>query len=316
MEAIGGYFELALRKGNHYHSEALMLNTGRNCLEYLILARQIRHIYLPYFTCEVLLEPISKLKVKCDFYDIDESLNPCLNKIIAEKCDAILVTDYFGVKHSIIKKLSIEYGTKLIVDNAQAFFTNPLPDTDTFYSPRKFFGIPDGAYLYTKHRLSEELEQDHSVERISHLLLRCDYSAEKGYDNFKKNENDLNNNPIRKMSKLTEKLLQSVDYEKAKKVRMDNFSFLHSRLKQINLYVFSDIQDEVPMVYPLMIDMPELRQKLIEQKIYIATYWPNVFEWCKEESNEYYFAKNILPLPIDQRYGIEEMNKIVNLILE
>ena len=35
-EAIGGYFELELSKGEHYHKGALRLNTARNCLESLL----------------------------------------------------------------------------------------------------------------------------------------------------------------------------------------------------------------------------------------------------------------------------------------
>lgn len=34
-KAIGGYFELELRKGEHYHKDALRLNTARNCFEYV-----------------------------------------------------------------------------------------------------------------------------------------------------------------------------------------------------------------------------------------------------------------------------------------
>ena len=39
MSAIGGYFELELRKGEHYHKEALRLNTARNSFEYILRAR-------------------------------------------------------------------------------------------------------------------------------------------------------------------------------------------------------------------------------------------------------------------------------------
>jgi len=47
----------------------------------------------------------------------------------------------------------------------------------------------------------------------------------------------------------------------------------------------------------------------------VATYWPNVFNWCENKTLEFDLAKNILPLPIDQRYGSEEMERIVELII-
>ena len=36
MEAIGGYFELELHKGEHYHKDAIRLNSGSNCFEYIL----------------------------------------------------------------------------------------------------------------------------------------------------------------------------------------------------------------------------------------------------------------------------------------
>ena len=64
MKAIGGYFELELQKNEEYHKDALSLNTGRNALEYILKANAYKKIYIPYFTCDVLLQPILKLKLK------------------------------------------------------------------------------------------------------------------------------------------------------------------------------------------------------------------------------------------------------------
>lgn len=70
------------------------------------------------------------------------------------------------------------------------------------------------------------------------------------------------------------------------------------------------------MVYPYLTNDVTLRKRLIANKIYVATYWPNVFDWCNESDVEYQMAKNIIPLPIDQRYGVADMDIIVNTIIE
>lgn len=57
------------------------------------------------------------------------------------------------------------------------------------------------------------------------------------------------------------------------------------------------------MVYPYYTEKENIRQKLIENKIYIATYWPNTSEWCSENQIEKKLAKMIIPLPIDQRFA-------------
>lgn len=61
-------------------------------------------------------------------------------------------------------------------------------------------------------------------------------------------------------------------------------------------------------MYPLYIENGDkIRQKLRLLKIYIPVLWPNVLNDCKENQCEYRMAKNILPLPCDQRYKEEEM---------
>lgn len=72
----------------------------------------------------------------------------------------------------------------------------------------------------------------------------------------------------------------------------------------------------VPMVYPFLLDNINLRKKLIESKVYIPFYWPNVQSWCNAESLENTLSQLLLALPIDQRYSIDEMNFIVSVLKE
>jgi hypothetical protein len=68
------------------------------------------------------------------------------------------------------------------------------------------------------------------------------------------------------------------------------------------------------MAYPFWSEDENLRSRLIKNKVFVATYWPNIFEWCNESQLEYLLAKEIVPLPIDQRYGEEDMRRIVDVI--
>ena len=158
-DAIGGYFGLELRKGEHYHKDALRLNTARNCFEYVLLVRKYKKVYIPYFTCEVMLEPLQRHQIQYEFYHINEQLEPIEN-IVLQEGEAFLYTNYFGLKQSCVERLAKVYGKQLIVDNAQAFFAPRLDGIDTFYSPRKFFGVADGGYLYIDKLLDVELQKD------------------------------------------------------------------------------------------------------------------------------------------------------------
>ena len=68
------------------------------------------------------------------------------------------------------------------------------------------------------------------------------------------------------------------------------------------------------MVYPFLAPIKELREKVIENKVFVARYWPNVLDWTTEKEMEYILAYQMQPLPIDQRYGNEEMQRIIDLV--
>lgn len=305
-KAIGGYFELELRKGEHYHKNALRLNTARNCFEYVLLVRKYTKVYIPYFTCEVMLEPLQRHQIQYEFYHINEQLEP-IKDIVLQEEEAFLYTNYFGLKQSCVERLAKVYGSHLIVDNAQAFFAPRLDGIDTFYSPRKFFGVADGGYLYIDKTLDLEFEQDYSYDRMSHLLKRIDISAEEGYADFRRNDDSLINQPIKRMSKLTEAILCSIDCEEAKLRRLSVYKGLHKVLHHENRFQFELNLDDVPMVYPYFIEDGEQKKKeLIRNRIYVATYWPNVFSWTKEDCVEYNLVKNIISIPINNE-------KIINI---
>ncbi|TWV15128.1 hypothetical protein FQ707_02090 [Bacteroidaceae bacterium HV4-6-C5C] len=314
MNSIGGYFELDLQHGNHFHANALMLNTARNCLEYILLVRKYKKIYIPYYTCDAILEPLIKCKIKWEFYHINIKFEPIFDYSLSDN-EAFLYTNYFGLQQNCIINLYERYGSKLIVDNSQAFFAKPMHHVDTFYSARKFFGVPDGAYLYIDKYLDINIEKDSSISRMSHLLKRLELSPEDGYLDFKKNEQLLCYQPIKQMSLLTERILSSINYELIKIKRKNNFNYLHKTLSDNNFLSISLEQDTVPMCYPYWSKNGfNTRESLLKEKVFVATYWLNVLEWCDPKNIEYSLAQNIIPLPIDQRYGEDDMNRIIKII--
>lgn len=313
IEAIGGYFGLELRKGEHYHRNALRLNTGRNCFEYILRARNYKHLWIPYYTCEVMLEPLNKLHIPYSFYRINEQLEPQTLPNLQEH-EAFLYTNYYGLKQATVERLAAHYGHQLIVDNAQAFFAPRIDGIDTFYSARKFFGVPDGAYLYTDKSLNIEIEIDDSYQRMSHLLKRIDKDAECGFADYQRQEEELCHQPIKQMSHLTSKLLENIDYETIRQNRIENYKILQETLQSTN-QLSIELGDAIPMVYPYMSDKgAELRHTLQQQRIYIATYWPNVIRW-ESPVWEQSLCSNMLPLPIDQRYNKQHLEILINCII-
>ena len=312
MEAIGGYFSLELPIREEYHKDAIRLNTGRNCLEYILRARGYKKVYVPFYTCEAVMEPINKLNIPYEFYHINIHFE-ISDHFLMKADEALLYTNYFGLKQHYVEQLAEMVGAQLIVDNTQAFYAEPLEGIDTFYTCRKFFGVADGAYLYTDKLLDDEFEQDESWDRMAHLLKRIDLSAEEGLIDFRKVDDGLDNQPIRKMSKLTQRIMQSIDYETAAKKRRENFGIIHEQLGKENKLELK-LDDTVPMTYPYLASIKGLREKLIDNKIFIARYWPNVLEWTTNDDIEYLLTYQMQPLQIDQRYCKDDMNRIINII--
>lgn len=317
MKPIGGYFEIEKEGlGIYPHQNGLQLNTGRNALEHILRSiSNVERIYIPYYTCEVVLEPIKKLCIPYNFYHINELLE-IEDKIILRKNEYIIVNNYFGIKDHYIKKIASIYKENLIIDCAQAFFQPLLQGIKMFYSTRKFVGVPDGgvAYNFQDSKL-EDYETDDSSDRLKHLYVRKEYGPEAGFNIYKDNEKKLDNQDICKMSDFTRSLLQKIDYTSIIEKRRKNYEYLHSKLKGKNKLLLPDSSSfACPMVYPYYTDDNTLKSKLIENKIFVATYWPNVFQWCNIEDIEYKLANKIIAIPIDHRYGNEDMDRIIKII--
>jgi hypothetical protein len=309
---IGGYLELQLPLGNEYYPNLVRLNTGRNALEYILKQKGYSKIYIPYFTCEVLLEPVKKLNVDYRFYSIDEQLDPVID-FEMEPGACLLYTNYFGIKQETVQRLSGQI-KNLVVDNCQGFFSPPLPGIDTFYSCRKFFGVSDGGYLQINKKITKKLKIDSSVNRFCHLIKSIDLGIEAGYRDYQANNIDLENNEIKIMSPLTSKILSAIDYAECARIRNRNFKFLHEHLHAQNLFKFNFQDDCSPLVYPFLSNDRQLKLHLIQKKIFVATYWPNVFKWTNSKMYENYLARCMVPLPIDHRYSLHDMLFVLNTL--
>lgn len=312
--SIGGYFELELSRGEEYHSDAIRLNTGRNAFEYILRAKKFNKVYLPFYTCDVMLEPITKLNLDYEFYSIDSNFVPIFNYSNVQENEVFVYNNYFGICDEQTREVAAQY-KNLIIDNSQAFYSKPIQRVDTFYSPRKFFGLPDGAYLYTDKLLDYNLKRDISYKRCENLLGRIDTGAEAHFQTYKENSKSLCNQPIKEMSNLTQRLLSSIDYKTISDKRRQNFNFIHQELGNMNKLKLDISPTEVPLVYPLLVDNGSLlKHKLINNKVYVATYWPNVLEWAELNSFENELTRNLIAIPVDQRYSIDVLSRLLDII--
>lgn len=310
MKEIGGYIELDTYFGNMLYKDGIKLNCGRNALAYVLKAKNIKKILMPKYMCDSCNSVLQDNNVSVRYYSVGLDFKP--RHVEQDLEEWLYIVNFYG-------QLSNEYiqsfnKDRLIVDNAQAYYQQPIEGVDTIYTCRKFFGVPDGAILYTNKSIDIQI-RDESFERMHFLLGRFERNASEFYQEYVDNNHFFKSEQIKKMSKLTENLLHGIDYEYVRKKRTENFRYLNDKLSNVN-----KLNLNVPdgaFMYPLYLDNGcEIRKKLQEKKIYIPTLWPAVFNICSENELEYNMAKNILPLPVDQRYGKAEMDYIIREIME
>lgn len=314
MRSIGGYISPGLHREPSEEPGVVALNTGRNALECLLRLRSYRVLHVPRYTCGVLRQPLERGGVELRYYNIDSAFEPLLDADTIAGEEALLYTNYFGLKDGTIQKLAEKCPT-LIVDQAQAYYATTPPGVDAFDSARKFLGVSDGARLRLRGPFTLDLEQDASHDRCQHLLLGSDQGVESGYAAFQHNEALLSQVPARLMSNLTKAILAGTDHAALIARRQENHSILHHALGVHNGLGAMPTLSKVPLVYPFLTSDPEIRDRLITEKIFVATFWTDLLGNVEPGTPESMFRDQLICLPVDQRQGTGEMERIIQLLL-
>lgn len=313
---IGGFFELELPpEAGHFH-QGIRLNSGRSCLCLLLQKSNIKKLYLPYYICNSVIELLLQINIDYELYQIDANFEIAQLTKLGEY-EKLLYVNYFGLKTAYISKLKKIYSNALILDNTQSFFELPEKNSNAFYSPRKFFGVPDGGYLYSSDAIELATAKNSVLNNCVHLIGRIENGPEKSFINYQKHEELLSKIPPTGMSNFSDRILASLNYKLIKQKREQNFLRLHESLSTYNNLNIDTSAINGPMCYPFLFESEELRQHLLANKIFVPQYWRDVFDkGLDSNSHEVYFTKYLIPLPVDQRYSLVDMERIIACIAQ
>ncbi len=317
---VGGYFglELPLSAQGGRHAGAAAYQSARSALHALLESArpQPARIWFPRYICDAMLQPVLQAGVAVRHYAIDRHFD-ILDDICLDDDEWLLYVNYFGICSEQANKIIARFPRKqVIMDCSQAWFAQPLDCLANIYSPRKFFGVPDGGILCSDHVPATTYPRDTgSIEYSRHLLKRLAEGPEAGYADYQAAEARLSALEPRHMSALTERILQSIDQQHACEVRNRNFALLDQALHARNPLRLAR-QVNGPLCYPFFSEDETLRTRLLARRIFTPTYWPDVLQRVPPDSPEAAMVKNIIPLPIDQRYGAQEMARILEIINE
>jgi hypothetical protein len=316
---IGGFFELALPDfGDPFPSSFLKFQSARSALRAVLEASEFTRVLLPAYICDSVIRAVSDAGRTLEFYRLDEQLGPRVPGAIPEDT-ALLCVNYFGLCEDIvIRTKNTVAPNQLIVDNTQALFAPHSEAFGSIYSPRKFVGLPDGGFLATRtSMIVPPTEDDHgSMRRMEHLLMRMAGTARDGYSSFVASDRSLEDTRPLRMSRLTSRLLRSVDMHVVKSQRRANFTRLAAAFDPINIRRWPLGHACVPLCYPLVLenDMTDVRKVLADRNIYVPTYWEDARQRIEDDSVEKVMLDNCLALPCDQRYRDEHIDRLIDCV--
>ncbi|MEG0937454.1 MAG: hypothetical protein RSE32_03660 [Comamonas sp.] len=315
--AIGGYLQLETpQQKRTWHQGALQYQSARAAFCSLLQSMpNVSRVWMPAYICDSMLSPIKFSGKEFVFFHINEKFD-IATKIELEKNDLLLYVNYFGGCEPNIHRILEKYNRQqVIIDCSQAFYAGPYNCLATIYSPRKFFGVPDGGIMFSNREITPVIEQDEdSISRMDHLIARLALSAEMGYASYQRAEASLENCSPKKMSVLTQKLLESIDYLAVQKCRLRNFSILQKALGDKNQLNF-DFSTITPLCYPYLPKNLISKNHLAENSVFIPTYWQDALN--RNELNEFEstLASRLVAIPCyqglvesDIEILIEEMN--------
>lgn len=298
-----------------------------------------KKVLLPAYTCQTVIDPFLQEGWEIEYYNINRKLridtSDLKSKYAAFKPNLSVAHPYYGVdlNHEELDALSDlkNDGCTLVEDLTQCVFSKQRSEVFDYFtgSYRKWFPIPDGAFL-----IGEDLGVEDMVENINFVQPMADAMYlrgafhQTGDNNIKEISRRVGNVAIshisgtiepHNMSGLSQYLLSGIDIETAKKKRFANYRYLYNHLQESSICqpVERDIDELTcaPLFFPIYVkDRSIFQKKLAQQEIYAPVLWPVHTESVVINDGIKRIYDEILMLPIDQRYGENDMKRVVEVI--
>ena len=326
-------------------ADTVLLSSGRAAISFAIedikynKKNELLKVLLPAYTCHTVIQPFVRRGIEIFFYDINANLKINLeyfNKLIETiKPDIILLHRYFGFDTLSDASDEIEKakanGCIIIEDRTQSLFGGfeTLLADYVVGSFRKWGPVPDGGFcIKTEETFNGEKINFEHIElvnkKISAFQCKNDYITKNigSKDTFLKGfadaENVLDNeNRYYCMSKVSKGILMSLDVNEIKHKRRDNYSFIYESINNPNISIITPYLscDDIPLYMTITTsNRDELQSYLKDNNIYAPIIWPkpdSIFFVSDVVESIY---REVLSLPIDQRYGVDEMTYMVDVL--
>lgn len=333
MKEIGSIFPLydkCQESGTHNNvlSGRKLFSFCREAI-YLVAKKEMsngKKAMLPKYTCDTVIAPFQELGYDYQFYPVCNDLTidiPKAKEIFsAHHPNLIVVHPYFGMdltkqEQDMLEEMH-EDGCEIILDLTQCLFSTMRLPFIKYYvgSIRKWFAIPDGAFLETADEMDiSGVGNDEIVSlQTKAMTLRGEY-FQTGDTNVKDESIRLSHEVERLMTRpitphtiasVSKDLLAFEDVDAQQKIRIENYKRLYEGLKDVkDIELIADISrlTTAPLFFPFRVDdISAMQKKLAKKAIYARLIWE------KED--------RILTITVDQRYNLSDMDRVIAAIKE
>lgn len=301
---------------------------------------------LPAYMCDSVFFPFERDGWEIHFYHIKENLEAEEEKLCRQieevRPDLLFIHPYYGVDTwKPMRSFLLEWrrqGICIMEDVTQSYYLETAGKEADYVvgSLRKWYAVPDGGFVVSDHPLPEEelpVKEAFTARRLEALTEKWRYLHGGGTeqekqqlkaDYLKKNrelEELLDHDDgIGAISPETASLLCGIEERECKRRRNDNYRYLFKNIKENTEFRPALSAEETagtaPLYFPIYVREREKLQKfLAAQDIFAPVLWPvgKENEDCLTETEQEIY-RHLLALPVDQRYGEEEMQRIVEAL--
>ena len=333
------------------YGRKIYTGNGRTATSYILLnALHLTKddvILMPDYLCVSVINALQVCPAQFRFYRIRKDLSADIEDMrskMDEKVKVLYVIHYFGVPQSEeyareVLRLKKEYGAAVIEDLTQTLYTRSpgrIGYGDYLVaSTRKWMPVTDGGLLAVKdgvdcpdNKLADAY--DEAVYRQLLISIMRDYfdthplEDKTAYLQMEKEANKaryLDFTP-REMTEVTRRILFAMDHEESIRRRRENYQWLYRELSGLEgLEILSHPLDENGDYVPFgLVILVEKRQEcydfLASHGVIGEIQWVLPLEYYDPGEDARYMSDHNIMLQIDQRYGIEEMRVVADLIKE
>lgn len=321
--------------------------SGRTAIDFIIrdirAVRGFESVYIPSYCCESMIEPFLRNHIHISFYEVQFSEGGVrLSSDDINKCDAILLIDYFGYKNpdliSIAKNAASD-GVIVIYDETHMLNGNSHIKEYahyTFCSYRKwFYGNVAKVWTSGLFNVSKPVFRLMHYEMLRNEGARLKWSYMKGapvekqefLSLFGEAEALLEHEYMDKAAEPRSiSRIEGMDFSTIIAKRRENAKYLIKELRKINFPWLKTIVSELgasdcPLFVPVQIDVNlrnQVRELLTFRGIYCPIHWPLSLLHRNENLLDSWLAPyySELSLICDQRYNLSNMDKIVQILIE